>query len=173
MLKTKKIFISALLLFVATFMLKANTNEMAKLEALYVYNISRYVEWPASFNSNSFVIGIVGNNTELLESLKGIAASRTIQGKKIVLKQITAPSQGKECHILFFSEGFENRIGAYRTSTTSSLFISESNGALSRGSDLNFFVHGTKLKFELSKASIDKKSINISTSLLELASKVI
>lgn len=169
-----KIFISGLLLFIGGFMLQANiNNQMAKFEALYMYNISRYVEWPASFNSNIFVIGVVGNNTDLIESLEGVAGTKTIQGKKVVIKQITSPAQGKGCNIIFFSKGAESKMVSYRSATTSSLFISESNGALSRGSDVNFFIQGDKLKFELSKASIGKKSLNVSNSLLELASKVI
>lgn len=161
-------------LFALGVMMSTSANaQMAKFEALYLYNISRYVEWPASFNAGNFVIGVVGNNPELIENLKAISGSKTIQGKKVIIKPVSSSSQGSNCHILFFSKGTESKLASYKSVAKNSLLISESNGGLKKGADLNFFIANEKLKFELSKGNIDAKQLNVSTSLVQLAAKVI
>lgn len=156
--------------------LGSSTNvsaQMEKFEALYVYNISRYVEWPTNFNTDAFVIGIVGNNNDLIDNLENIAGSKSIQGKKVIIKNISSPTQGSACNIVFFSKGSEAKMASYKAVSTNSLFLSESKGALTKGSDLNFIIVGGKLKFELSKSNIADKPLNVSTSLVQLASNVI
>lgn len=172
--KIKKALMSTLLLGLVFFGTLGNVNaQIEKYEALYVYNISRYVEWSESFNSDAFVIGIVGNNPELKRSLEEVTKSKNIQGKKVTVKYVTSPSQGGGCNIVFVSKGSEGKINSYRSVSPNSLVISESKGGLYKGSDLNFFLDGEKLKFELSQANIDKKSLNVSGSLVKLAAKVI
>lgn len=173
-LKLRKNGFALGVLFALGVMMSTNANaQMAKFEALYLYNISRYVEWPASFNSSNFVIGVVGYNPDLIDNLKAIAGSKTIQGKKVIIKPISSVSQGSSCHILFFSKGSESKLASYKEASKNSLLITKANGSLKRGADLNFFVANDKLKFELSKGNIESKQMNISTSLVQLAAKVI
>lgn len=89
----KRPYLIAFVLLFSVF-LNANLNaQMGKFQSLYIYNICRFVDWPANFNSNEFVIGIVGKNTDLEENLKGISESKTIQNKKIRIKTVTTATE--------------------------------------------------------------------------------
>lgn len=146
--------------------------QIAKFEALYIYNICRYIEWPPSFVSREFVIGVVGQNNELVEQLEGLAASRNIQNKKVKVKYISSDSEVNTCHIVFFTEGSEDKIASYMFRGKKALFMSESDNGLDNGSDINFFMSDSKLKFALSRTNVIKKDINVSGELEQLAAEV-
>ena len=171
--KTKKPYFIALVLFFSVFM---NTNlkaQISKYQALYIYNICRYVEWPTDFNSSQFVIGIVGKNAELKTSLTKILHNKKIQNKKVIIKVITTPSQSAGCNIVFFSKGKEIQINTFVSSSTNSLFFSESVKAINKGSDINFFIDGSKLKFDLNNTNLSKKQLKLSMELKQLATNII
>lgn len=167
----RKCIVSIVVLMGLLFSFKSNA-QMAKFEALYLYNICRYVEWPASSSSGEFVIGLVGNNAELEANLKAISKSKTIQGRPVVVKSINSPSQGSSCHIVFFSNSAEGQIASYMPVTRNALLASESDGAIEMGSDINFFLDGNKLKFDMSNTNLSKKNLRVSADLKQLAASV-
>ncbi len=147
-------------------------GQKGKFEAMYIYNICRYVEWPSGFANNMFTIGVVGKNTELKSSLESISKSKTIQGKKVTIKEVSSPANASDCNIVFFSLGSEKSISDYLSSSSNYLICSERAGNMPSGSDINFFVVDTKLKFDYNDSNVSKKSVRVSTSLKQLASNV-
>lgn len=153
------------------FSVSAN-SQMAKFESLYIYNICRYVEWPSGSNSGQFTIGIVGNNADLENNLKAISKSKVIQGKPVVIKKISDPADASACQILFFSKGSEAKIGSYLATTKNVLIASEKDGAIDKGSDINFFLESNRLRFDLGESNLSKKSLKVSADLTQLAASV-
>lgn len=58
-----------------------------KLIASLVYNIADYIIWPAKGETNEFVIGIFGKDTELLNEFELIAQKTNFKGKTIIIKE--------------------------------------------------------------------------------------
>ncbi len=166
--------IKFLLVILTGLLLQIQTGwgQKGKFEAMYIYNICRYVEWPSGFVNGEFTIGMVGRNNELLSSLQTISQSRTIQGKKVVVKEIASPANAADCQILFFASGAEKNISNYVGSATNYLICSERSGNMPDGSDINFFITDSKLKFDFSESNVSKKALRVSTSLKQLASTV-
>ena len=167
----KRILLSGSIVILLMFFSNLGYAQVAKFQALYVYNICRYVEWPGGFGGSNFEIGIVGYNAEFKNELQAIAGNKTIQNKKIVIKQLNSSSESGACHVLFFSKGSEKQIGDYISVAKSALVVSEASGALDKGSGINFFLESSKLKFELKKANIENKGLVINNDLLKLAAK--
>src|ERR1051326_5087862 len=69
------------------------------LKAAFLYNFSKYVEWPPSTMDNDFYVGVCGPSP-ILEPLREIARTKTVKGKKIIIKEYSNPEQIRFCHIL-------------------------------------------------------------------------
>ena len=60
----------------------------AKIKAIYIYNFTKYIEWPESYRQGNFVIGIVGNNSTLVNELKKMATVKTVGNQHLEIKNI-------------------------------------------------------------------------------------
>lgn len=148
-------------------------TDISRAEALFIYNFSRLIEWPASYKSGPFVIGVIGA-TPLLNQLKGFTSGKQVGSQPISVKSFNSVADISTCHILFvpFAETKNLPKIVPKLSGKSTLIISEKNGAIESGAGINFIVVGDKLKFEIHPANISKYSIKLSSKLSEMAYKV-
>ncbi len=160
--------ILALSLFVGS---KSSSAQISKFKALYIYNISRYVQWPQSFSSAEFTIGIVGDDKELYSTLDAVCAQKTIGGKKIAIKKIDTNADAGNCHVIYFLSGKESLISSYAATAQHSLIITETSGSIDKGSGINFYIESNKLMFELKSSNILAQGLSISNELKSLAAK--
>ncbi len=165
-------------IFLATVVLSTvlsiNANaQVEKFKALYIYNISRFVEWPADYGSAEFTIGIVGNNADLVSNIETLLGTKNVNGKKIKVVNVSSAQDAEGCNILYFSKGKEKMIAEIGKGASKGLIITETAGATEHGSGINFFLQDSKLKFEMSQANITGKGLNISKELSSLASRTL
>jgi hypothetical protein len=147
---------------------KSEAEEYA-LKAAFVYNFTRYIEWTSSNDGDEFVIGVIGYSP-LIRHLQAIAVSKSVNGKKIVVKQYYTPEEIKSCHILFIPNQINYSISSILKYTSrGTLTISEEEGYASRGTALNFVVVDNKLKFESNLRAMDAAGLKASSELLRLA----
>jgi hypothetical protein len=168
----KKFKLTGLILIVSFIIFNEAKAQVAKYQALYIYNICRLVEWPDDFNGNNFVIALVGKNAELESVLKGMASTKTVYGKPLLIKYINSPTEAKDCHLVFFSKGSEKLMENF-SKESNSLFVSETSDGLLKGSDINFVLKNNKLLFELHKTKMSGKSFFVSSELKNLATSVL
>jgi len=95
----KKIIYLLLLTLGVSQMVSAQNS--ARYEALFVYNFTRYIQWPNS-NSQEFVIGILGKS-DIYSELQPISVNKKIGSSPIVLKQFSSASEVSKCQILIIS----------------------------------------------------------------------
>ena len=76
------------------------------VKAVFLYSFGRFVEWPEGAMgkaSDPLVIGIAGENP-FGQALDEMAAKRTIQGRRIVIRRFAAPDDYRPgCQMLFVS----------------------------------------------------------------------
>lgn len=169
----KKIFVSTILLLALFVSQISAQTGIARAQAMFIYNFSRLIEWPANYKSGPFVIGVVGNS-DLTDQLKSYTAGKSVGSQPITVKQFDSPTSISTCHILFvpFSSTKHMTSIDAQVQNKSTLIISEKNGATKDGSAINFIIVGDKLKFELASANATKYNIKISSKLSEMAYKV-
>jgi hypothetical protein len=163
-------FILLVLLTVAAFFVSAN-NPAAdyKFHSIYVYNFTKYIEWPT--HETEFKIFILGGDANIKTSFESMAETKSVGGSKIVVKQYpNINNLPMECNILFIPQSdshLANRaIERYKGKNT--LVITERSGMIDSGSCINFILVENRLKFEISKAAIDQAGLKVSNQLLQM-----
>ncbi len=167
----KKICLFITLLVISVFNIKAQEE---KYIGLFVYNFTKYFDWPESMRSNDFVIEVIGHQS-VYEELLRVTANKKIGQQNIVVKNPTTPETIGKCHIVFIGHwqsrylpSILDKIGDYP-----SLIISEMEGMLDKGSAINFVIREGTIKFELKVSNVSKQHIKTDLRIRELAYKVI
>lgn len=147
----------------------AQSNLSYVVQANIIYQITKYIEWPASHQQGDFVIGIVGDSP-LYDELKSFVANKSVQQQRIVVRKFPVSSGAFDCQILFIPE---ERSGSLKkiVSTTqgqSILLVSESAGLAVKGSCINFVNVRDHLKLEINKNNIQERHLHIANELIRL-----
>lgn len=144
----------------------------AKYKALFIYNFTKHIEWPAEAKTGDFIIGIVGHS-ELYNNLSGITTGKKAGSQNIVVKKFKNPDELSDCHILFLgtgqSGGSKFEMVMAKTTGKSTLIVTERAGMAKKGSVINFVVQAGKIKFELNKTNATDHNLTISSYLENLA----
>jgi hypothetical protein len=152
---------------------KAQQPSDYAVQANIIYRFTKYIDWPDNKKTGDFVIGVVGDSP-LTEELKSFIANKSVGNRKIVIKNFPSSAEAYPCHILFISEDESSSLKkiAARTSGSSLLLVSESEGLAQKGSCINFVIIADHLKLEINKNNIEERNLNIASELLQLGKLV-
>lgn len=147
------------------------------VKAAYLSKLHNYVEWPARAAPPAgarIVIGIVGAD-EVANELAQMSAVRDPAKGTLALRRLRNGDALDGVHILYLGDGYVARAAPMieRASARSILVVTESEGALARGSIINFRVLDERVRFDVSLDAADKAGLRVSSQLLALAATVI
>jgi hypothetical protein len=144
-----------------------------EVKATYLYNFSRFVEWPAQAQSDSFAICVLGDNP-FGPALKATVAQETISGKSVVAKEVPAPQDAMSCRVLFISSSEDKRLKGILISlgTASVLTVSDLPNFAQRGGMVQFILEGNRVRFEVNSATAERAGLTLSSELLKVAVNV-
>jgi len=144
-----------------------------QVKAFFLYNFARYVEWPAqTFNSpaDPIVICILGQNP-FGGALEQAVHGKAVEGRTVVVHQISDIHPQCNCHILFVGANerkrFRSAVADIRGSGV--LTVGENEGFANDGGVINFKVEGGKVRFEINVEAAGQEQLRISSKLLSLA----
>ncbi|HON19610.1 MAG TPA: YfiR family protein [Salinivirgaceae bacterium] len=157
-------------LLILIFSASLTYGQAEKVQAMFVYNFTKYIEWPASTKSGNFVIAILGNSP-IYEELIKIAESKNVGNQTIVVRKINSTSEISDQHIVFISENKSSEIERVTNKIGSNpiLLITESSGMIGKGAGINFIIVDNKQRFEMKKENITSKGLKISSELEKFA----
>lgn len=171
----------AVLLFLASVVLTASApqRELEKdtsaiLQASYIYNIAKLVEWKdPAMSSGTFIIGVIGGANLYQEMIKKYS-TKSIGTQPIEVRKLPRSSTVDRCHILFVGQSdialmpeiYRNLVGK------STLIITEYPDALEDGSVANFVRTDNTLKYEMSVVNARKHKLEVALTLKQLALRV-
>lgn len=168
-------------LFVAPFLLcsvqqqrDAEKDTTAILQANYLYNIAKLVEWrDAGMREGNFIIGLIGGANLYQELIKQYA-TRSIGRQPIEIRKLPRTADVERCHILFVSRSDLNLLPEIykRTKGQPTMVVTEYTGALDDGAVVNFVQINNLLKYELSVANAQKHGLVVGSTLKNLAHRV-
>ena len=164
-------YLSFFILFIV-FRSAMGQTGIPKAQALFIYNFSRLIEWPADYKNGPFVIASVGSSSTL-DEIKDYTNGKMVGSQPIAVKKFDSPSDITTCHILFVPYSKTRELPEILThlKDKSTLIISEKNGAIDEGAAINFVIIGDKLKFEIKPENVTKYNIKLSSKLSEMAYK--
>jgi len=153
-----------------------------EVEAAYLSNFGRFIEWPARTgaaagqsgagpsNNGAFYVCVLGQDpfASLLDAaLKG----ETIGGSPMVAKRIAGPEEAAGCRILFVSSSKDSQLNAILAAlgTSNILTVSEIPGFTRRGGMIQFVVSANRVRFEINLAAAQRAGLTLSSELLKVA----
>jgi hypothetical protein len=164
----KKILFTVVALFMVSTAYMQTT--IPKAQTLFIYNFSRLIEWPVSYRSGNFIIGILGT-TDVANELEIYTKGKKVGTQSIEVIRYKLPSEIQNCHILFVPFSRTKQIAEVLAAMSgkSTLIISEKSGALDEGAAINFVIMQDKMKFELKPENASKYGIKFSSKLQEMS----
>jgi hypothetical protein len=141
-----------------------------RAQAMFIYNFSRLIDWPANYKTGPFIIGVFGASG-ILNELQNYTNGKSVGQQSIEVKRYDEAGGIEKCHILFIPFSKTKNMGEILGSigNNSTLIVTEKNGALDAGSAINFQIIGDKLKFEVKEGNASKYGIKLSAKLQEMA----
>jgi YfiR/HmsC-like len=147
------------------------------LKAAFLYNFTKFVEWPPTAfaaQSSQLKVCILGENPfgKILDS---VIEGEEVQGRRLTLLRVDVLHNPDLCHILFVSRSERERIPAILAAVQGSpvLTVSETEGFVDRGGAINFKVLDGKVRFEINQSAAERAGLKMSSKLLRLATRVI
>jgi len=155
---------------------EAPTSKEYQLKAVYLFNFTKYVEWPEqrfSDRQSPIIIGVLGHNPFGGE-LREIVRDRTINGRPLLVRLITTAEQAQKVHVLFVPAGEEARPEYAETRTLHlALLTAGESVSFSAGGGMITFTHAAdRLRFTINLESADRAGLKLSAQLLKLATMV-
>ncbi|MFN6038564.1 MAG: YfiR family protein [Bacteroidota bacterium] len=146
----------------------------AKVKAVYLYNFTRYFEWPTGMREGNFIITTVGTNAGLQTELSKLAKTKKVNNQSIEVKTSTTIADAGKCNILYLlgdnSSLLADAIKQFKGKGT--LVICEKSGMARAGATINFITSDNKQTFELNNGSVQKSNLKVSADLKLLAKTV-
>lgn len=146
------------------------TSKDYKFHSVFIYNFTKYVQWPESKKSGDFIIGVMGDSP-LTPYLEAMAKTRTVGDQKLSIRKIDRANSAKKCHIVFLTESNSSLLGDLKEAlnTEPTLIITEKPGLGKEGSGINFIQVNGRWKFELNESAVTSQNLKVSSELKKLA----
>ena len=146
------------------------------VKAAYLYKFLGYVEWPAAAFASPAApinVGVLGAD-DIATELARIVAGRKVDGRDIVVVALRRGEPPAGLHMLFVarSEGARGEPILRAAQAGSTLTVTDADGALDRGSVINFVRVGDNIRFEISLDAAERSGLKLSSRLLAVATVV-
>ena len=154
---------------------RAPGQEIAEYEvkAAYLYNFAKFVDWPPhSFaNSGSPIVICVLGEDPFGGALREAVHGKTVAGRRLAVREITALLGARGCHILFIGSGEWRRSHPALSNLSGSglLTVGETAGFTASGGIIGLKLEGGRIRFQINLEAARQAPIQISSKLLSLA----
>jgi len=145
-----------------------------KIKATFLYNFTKYIDWPEKYKEGNFSIGVLGT-TPFYNDLNTLLSTKTVGNQKFEIKSFPkVEAISGICHILFIPAENSAMLPDVlkKLKGKSTLIVTEKLGLAKQGSAINFIIENNKQRFELNKSNIEKYNLKVSSTLEALAIKV-
>ena len=147
-----------------------------QVEAAYLYNFGRFVEWPAkgtTAQTDSFTICVLGEDP-FGQALDATLAGETIGNQRVVARRISSPQMSADCQILFISSSEANRLNKIIEALDKNavLTVSDIPQFSQRRGMIQFVLEENRIRFEVNLTATQRAGLTLSSELLKVATVV-
>ena len=150
------------------------------LKVAYLYNFTRFVEWPGAAADRPFVIGVIGDPA-MEEHLRALEREeKRVDGRPIAIRGFEGPDDLEPTDILFVGSGATEWLDAIRRRTAGkpTLLVGDTPGFVGRGVAIELFrkpdIFGKseRLRFRIDSAALKDRGLTVSAQLYDVAEVV-
>ena len=144
------------------------------LKAAFIYNFSKFVEWPESAfrGKREFCIATLGR-TPLDRELASLTG-KNVQGHSIVFRRLNNPEDAAQCQVLFISRSEQANLDGILDTLKDLpvLTIAEGEDFCKRGGMLSLQKENGKIVFDVNYRETQRSKLKPNSQLLKLARKI-
>ncbi len=146
----------------------------AKLKAIFIYNFTKYFEWPDNKKTGDFMIYVVGKNDNLINEIKSLAARKKVGTQDIEVANTPSYDPKISANIVYLLPDLSKQAGTVtgKSKGNGVLLITEMANGAKAGAAINFVVQENKPKFEYSKNNAVKAGLKANDDFKALAINV-
>jgi hypothetical protein len=147
-----------------------------RLKVTYLYNFTRFVDWPDASVGDAFVIAVIGD-PEMASALRALERpGKRAEGKPIRIRRVDSAAELADAQVLFIGAAAVPGLASIlaRTEGAPILLVGDTPGLARRGVALNFFLQpdilgdGEQLRFEISASALEKRPLGVLSDLFEV-----
>lgn len=146
----------------------AATSE-AQVKAAYVYKLASFVRWPDDAAATNEFNLCVNGRRDVAAALQQLVRGQRVGGQAVSVVQLDGAAQARSCRVLFVGRGgpvATNLLAATETAPVLTI-CDRSNGT--RGCVIEFVVRDGKVRFALDRARADRRRLELSAKLSDVA----
>ena len=151
---------------------QAPAADEAGVKAAFLYNFTKFVEWPDSAfaaASSPFVVCAFASG-DFRKKLESILQGEQVQGREISIAPVQVTNV-RGCHLLYFAATEAERqsriLPALRQAPV--LSVGEGRRFLEQGGLIAFLLEDERVRFAISKRGADAAGLNVKSQLLRVA----
>jgi hypothetical protein len=167
--------LAALSVFAASAALGQGDDSLAerKVQAVFLLNFARFVDWPAAPAGSPMValcIGVLGDDP-FGPLLDAAVRGETIQGRSVIIRRSRAVETLLDCHIVFISQSESAKEVVHLAALASRpiLTVGELPGFTQHGGAVFFYRENDRVRFEISRGAIERAGLKFNPQLMRLA----
>jgi hypothetical protein len=152
------------------------TAKEAQIMAAFLYNFTKFVEWPAERFGDAadpIVLGIFGDSLIQAE-LVAVVSGRKVNGRELVVRRVATVIEVANAHVVFVGGAEESRFADVLPALNDwgVLTVGESKEFLDDGGMVRLFLEAQRLRFEINIPAAQRANLKISSQLQKLAAIV-
>ena len=163
--------IPAAVLLTCGFARAADTADVeSRIEAAYIYNFARFVEWPAVAMAGPLKIAILGHG-DMATPLEELTRGKSINGRAIEVRQLKALTEADCCEILLIEHSELKHLKELAEALADKPVLSVCDCAtgLRDGAMIAFRVFDETIRFQINQQAAEHAGLKISSQLLKVA----
>jgi len=145
------------------------------VEAAYLLNFLKFIQWPASVAGASNTIGICVLGRDPFGSvLDMLVAGQQIDGRTVMVRRLAGTNDLAGCRVVFIDSSENARLPMALAALDSLPVLTVSNipDFISRGGMIQFVLKENRVRFEINVANAERVGLSLSARLLNVALSV-
>ena len=147
----------------------------ANVKAVFLFNFTKYVTWPAPAvgdRSPAEIRICVTADDEFFSLLKRAVHEEDIDGKPLVPVALSGLDDAKSCQILYVGDSQSPDAKEWLSVVRSGQVLTVADGPLTNETVIAFVRDDNRIRFDINRAAAGRRNLNVSAKLLRLARQV-
>lgn len=143
------------------------------VKATFLYNFTKFVEWPPSPGDETFRVCAVADGA-FVASLDRTLTNESIEGRRLVRVDPRSAEEARRCGILYVGSGYAERGATLLAAVRDLPVLTVGDGPqfLKQGGTIGFFLDNNRVRFDISLRAAQRSGLKVSSKLLRVARTV-
>jgi hypothetical protein len=140
-----------------------NKEQAYDKKALFIYNFTKFIEWPLEYNGTEFIIAVAGDES-VIKQMQNFLADKKTFGKKIIVKPYV---KGARYNIVYVTSAKNAMFYTVKNDVKRNKTVMITDEDLnSQGSHISFILDDDKVRYTVNKLAIEKLGLKVGQELM-------